>query len=50
MIGSSARLDDLDALRAVRQTPEWRPATQDEANFIDQARVAFFMTEEREID
>lgn len=42
--------DDLDALRAARQTPEWHAATQDEANFIDRARVAFFITEEREID
>lgn len=41
--------DDLDALLAARQSPEWRASTADEANFIDQTRVALFVTEERTI-
>jgi len=38
--------DDLAALAAARQTPEWRASTADEANFIDSTRVALFVTEE----
>jgi uncharacterized protein (TIGR02118 family) len=41
--------DDLAALRAARQSPEWRASTHDEANFIDKTRTALFLTEEREI-
>ena len=42
-------LDDLAALRAARQSPEWRASSDDEANFIDETRTALFLTEEREI-
>jgi uncharacterized protein (TIGR02118 family) len=38
--------DDLAALDAARQSPEWRASTADEANFIDPTRVALFVTEE----
>ena len=41
--------DDLAALRAARQSPEWRASSEDEANFIDATRTALFLTEEREI-
>ncbi len=41
--------DDLAALRAARQSPEWRASSDDEANFIDETRTALFLTEEREI-
>jgi uncharacterized protein (TIGR02118 family) len=41
--------DDLAALRAARQSPEWRASTEDEANFIDETRPALFLTEEREV-
>ena len=41
--------DDLAALRAARQSPEWRASSKDEANFIDATRTALFLTEEREI-
>jgi len=41
--------DDLDALRAARQSPEWRASTADEAHFIDSTRVAIFVTEEHTI-
>jgi uncharacterized protein (TIGR02118 family) len=41
--------DDLAALQAARQSPEWRASSADEANFIDRARTALLVTVEREI-
>ncbi len=41
--------DDLAALEAARQSPEWRTSSDDEAHFVDQTRTALFLTEEREI-
>ncbi len=41
--------DDIDALFAARQSPEWQAATADEANFIDLNRVAYFISQERVI-
>ena len=41
--------DDIAGLRAARQSPQWRASSEDEANFIDGARTALFLTEEREI-
>jgi uncharacterized protein (TIGR02118 family) len=41
--------DDLAALLAARQTPEFRASGDDEANFIDLTRVALFVAEEHEI-
>jgi uncharacterized protein (TIGR02118 family) len=41
--------DDLAALEAARQSPEWRASTADEANFIDGTQTALFVTEEQEI-
>jgi len=41
--------DDLEALRAARQSAEWRASSQDESNFIDGTRTALFLTIEREI-
>jgi len=41
--------DDLAALLAARATPEWRASGEDEANFIDHRRVAYFIAEERVI-
>jgi uncharacterized protein (TIGR02118 family) len=38
--------DDIEALLAVRQSPEWKASTQDEENFIDHNKVAYFVTEE----
>ena len=38
--------DDLPALAAARQSSEWHASTADDANFIDQTRVARFVTEE----
>ncbi|HSM86393.1 MAG TPA: EthD family reductase [Candidatus Limnocylindrales bacterium] len=39
--------DDVAALLAARQSPEWKASTADEANFIDHARTAYFVSEER---
>jgi uncharacterized protein (TIGR02118 family) len=41
--------DDLAALQAARQSPEWQASSKDEARFIDETRTALFLTEEREI-
>jgi uncharacterized protein (TIGR02118 family) len=38
--------DDLEALLAARQSPEWKASTADEANFIDHNKVASFVSEE----
>jgi hypothetical protein len=35
-------------LRA-RQSEEWRRSTDDENNFIDHSKVAYFVSEEREV-
>jgi len=39
--------DDIEALLAARQSPEWKASTADEANFIDHSKVAYFLSEER---
>ena len=38
--------DDGHSLMVARQSPEWRASSQDEANFIDHGRVAYFVSEE----
>ncbi|HVT61253.1 MAG TPA: EthD domain-containing protein [Thermoanaerobaculia bacterium] len=38
--------DDVASLLAARQSPEWKASADDEANFIDHSRVAYFVTEE----
>lgn len=38
--------DSVEDLLAARQSPEWQASTQDEANFIDHTKVAYFVTEE----
>jgi uncharacterized protein (TIGR02118 family) len=40
-------VDDLEALLAARQSPEWKASTEDEKNFIDHHKVAYFVSEER---
>jgi uncharacterized protein (TIGR02118 family) len=42
--------DDMQSLLAARNTAEWRASTEDEKNFIDGSKVAFFITAEYEID
>ena len=41
--------DDIEALLAARRSPEWKASTEDEANFIDHSKVAYFVTEEHVI-
>ena len=41
--------DDHAALLKARRSPEWKASTDDEENFIDHHRVAYFVTEEHEI-
>jgi uncharacterized protein (TIGR02118 family) len=41
--------DDMAALLAARQTLEWRASSEDEANFIDHRKVAYFVSEEQTI-
>jgi uncharacterized protein (TIGR02118 family) len=38
--------DDVEALLAARQSPEWKASTEDEKNFIDHNKVAYFVSEE----
>ncbi len=38
--------DDWDALLAARQSPEWKASSEDETNFIDHSKVAYFVSEE----
>ena len=39
--------ENTDALLAARQSAEWKASTEDEANFIDHNRTAYFVSEER---
>jgi uncharacterized protein (TIGR02118 family) len=41
--------DDVEALLAARQSPEWKASSDDEVNFIEHNKVAYLMTEEHVI-
>jgi uncharacterized protein (TIGR02118 family) len=41
--------NDVEALLAARQSPEWRASTEDEANFLDHGKVAYFVAQEHTI-
>lgn len=41
--------DDLPALLAARRSAEWQASSEDEANFIDPHRTAYFVSEEHSI-
>jgi uncharacterized protein (TIGR02118 family) len=41
--------DDMAALLAARKSPEWRASGEDERNFIDEGKVAYFISEEHDI-
>jgi len=41
--------EDLDAIRAAAQSPEFAAAREDERNFIDHSRVVAFITEEKPV-
>ena len=38
--------DNVEALLAARRSPEWKASTEDEVNFIDHSKVAYFISEE----
>ena len=38
--------DSIEDLLFARHSPEWQDSTEDEANFIDFTKVAYFVTEE----
>ncbi len=38
--------DSVEDLLAARQSAEWKAASDDEANFIDHKKVAYFVSEE----
>jgi uncharacterized protein (TIGR02118 family) len=41
--------DDMQALLAARDSPEWKASTEDEANFIDRNKIAYFVSAEHVI-
>ena len=41
--------DDIEALLAARESAEWKASTEDEENFVDRRKVAYFVSEERTI-
>jgi uncharacterized protein (TIGR02118 family) len=41
--------DNVEALLSARNSPEWKASTEDEKNFIDRSRVAYFVSEEQVI-
>jgi len=41
--------DDEAALLAARQSPEWKASGEDESNFIDRTKVAYFVAREHTI-
>lgn len=41
--------DDTDALLAARKSPEWKASSDDEANFIDPDKTAYFISQEHVI-
>jgi len=38
--------DDMETLLAARQSLEWKASSEDETNFVDHNRVAYFVSEE----
>jgi len=38
--------DDREALLTARQSSEWKASSEDEANFIDRSKVAYFVSQE----
>ena len=38
--------DDVKALLEARQSPQWKASSEDEANFIDDRKVAYFVSQE----
>jgi len=41
--------DDGKALLEARKSPQWKASSEDEANFIDHSKVAYFVSQEHVI-
>lgn len=41
--------ESVDDLLAARMSPEWKASSEDEHNFVDETRVAYFVSEEHEV-
>ena len=41
--------DDMKSLLAARRSPEWKASTEDEVNFVDPNKAAYFVSHERVI-
>ena len=41
--------DDVESLNAARQSREWKASSDDESNFIDPSKLAYFVSEEHVI-
>ena len=41
--------DDEETLLKARQSPEWKASTEDEVNFVDHTKTAYFISEEHPI-
>ncbi|MGA8150361.1 MAG: EthD domain-containing protein [Terriglobales bacterium] len=41
--------DDVKALLEARESPQWKTSSEDEANFIDHDKVAYFVSQEHAI-
>ena len=41
--------DTMEALMAARESLEWQLSSDDEVNFIDHSKVAFFITREHQV-
>jgi len=41
--------DNVDALLTSRRSPEWKASSEDEENFVDHTKVAYFVSEEHVI-
>ncbi|MFZ0420797.1 MAG: EthD domain-containing protein [Candidatus Sulfotelmatobacter sp.] len=41
--------DDMDDLVAARESEEWKTSSEDEANFVDPNKAAYFISQERVI-
>lgn len=39
--------DDVEAVLQARSSAEWRASSEDERNFIDSSRTAYFLSQER---
>lgn len=41
--------DDEETLLKARQSPEWKASTEDEVNFVDHTKTAYFISEEHAV-